>query len=170
MEQTRILSTQQGKKKPWWCFGTVQEKPIIKKILLWMCTMIVRLIVTYESIAWSKRTNSAIARNNLSKEQRLISVCLTMKTCRTAFIEVVFDLVLLHIAVEGAAKRTMLIKIKERTIRHRFQSSKVDQTWYMPWDDVSKKFSVVKEFITNISNKSKWDQDIVLKMNKNVIK
>lgn len=65
--------TYKAKGKPWWCAETLQGKPgnATKKILLWMCTAMMRSIITNAAVSWSKRINLVSARNNLSKGQKL---------------------------------------------------------------------------------------------------
>lgn len=72
----------------------------------------IRPIITYVSIAWSKRTNPTTARNNLSKLQKLAWICVTeaIRTCSTAAVGVELDLVPLHIVVERIANRITVRK------------------------------------------------------------
>lgn len=83
-----------------------------------MHTAIVRPIITYASAVWSKRTNLAIARNKLSKVQRLASIFIAgaMESCSTEAIKPVY-LTSLYIVVENTSKRTAFKMIKKGTIR-----------------------------------------------------
>lgn len=103
------------------------------KILFRMYTAIVRPIITYALVAWSKRTKLATARN-LPNVQILACVCITeaMSTRPIAAIEAVLNLASLH----NIVKRITFRMIKEGTTMYRSQSS--DQTWHMSRGHMSK--------------------------------
>lgn len=84
--------------------------------------------------------------------------------CTTVVIEAGLDLAPILLVVENIEKGSIFRMIKEAMTTHRSQSSKIDQSWDMPWDNMSKKFDFAKEFTINHSNKNEWNQGTISKL------
>lgn len=91
----------------------------------WMYSAIVRSVIIYGVVAWSKRTNLGIVKANLFKVLSLACVCLLIGAATTTAIEMVINLTPLHMLVESIAKKTRRT-IGEELIRHTSQSPEGD--------------------------------------------
>lgn len=74
--------------------------------------------IKYASVVWSKRSNLATTRNNLSKVRRLGCICITsdMRICLIATIEAILDHAPLHlqlVIIESIARKYTFRMIKE---------------------------------------------------------
>ncbi|GJQ77825.1 hypothetical protein Trydic_g16082 [Trypoxylus dichotomus] len=78
-------------------------------ILRWLYINILTPTVTYGAIPWFQKVSQVTTRNTLDKSQRLACVCITgaMRTCPAEALEIILDLIPLHIVVEGVAHAAM---------------------------------------------------------------
>ncbi|GJQ80110.1 hypothetical protein Trydic_g12302 [Trypoxylus dichotomus] len=81
---------------------------------------IVRPTATYGAITWFQKVTQVPTRNTLNKLQRLAYVCITgaMRTWPIAALEVILDVIPLHIVMEGVAHAAMYRLIWVRTERN----------------------------------------------------
>jgi len=72
--------------------------------------MVVRLILTYGSIAWDDTARLSTTKVKLHKLQRMACVCKTgaMRTCPTAALEVLIEVTPLHIVIKMKRKATLI--------------------------------------------------------------
>lgn len=80
------------------------------KIVRWLYISVVRPILTYGSLVWWKRVLNVTVMAELSKLQRLACIAITgaLRTTPTAALEILTDLIPLHIHIEGEAQLSLL--------------------------------------------------------------
>jgi hypothetical protein len=90
----------------WTCKGTFGKMWGLKpRVVHWIYTMVIRLILTYSSMVWGLGVRYNFSRTELSKRQRLPCLAITgaMKTTPTAEMEFLLGLPPLHVMIEAEA-------------------------------------------------------------------
>jgi ribonuclease HI len=79
------------------------------KMISWLYTCVIRPYLTYGCVVWWHRTELAVARNQLTKLQRLALVSTTgaMRSTPTAALETLLNIAPLHLQIEMEVKRTL---------------------------------------------------------------
>ncbi|XP_055714430.1 uncharacterized protein LOC129808685 [Phlebotomus papatasi] len=98
--------TNKAIKALWTCRKMVGQKWGLKPhIIVWIYESIVRPIIAYGCLVWWKKTQQTKATNQLQKVQRLACLAVTgaMRSCPTAAMEAILDIVPLQIFLQKTA-------------------------------------------------------------------
>lgn len=149
------------------------------KIMLWMYNIMVKPIITYGAIVWSERMKYLKAQKDLGSIQRLACLCITggMRSCPTAGMEALLDLIPIHMVLEQRAEETLLrlmIQADDTKVRLTHEDTiairKGNQLAQMPCDNMKIKRNLNELFGVHLSNKSTFKSEADYKIKPSAVK
>ncbi|XP_011175784.1 uncharacterized protein LOC105207840 [Solenopsis invicta] len=135
------------------------------KMILWSYMAIVRPMVTYAAAVWWPKTEQRAAQLQLQKIQRLayLSVTEAMRTCPTAALEAILDLLPLHLQVRKVAASSAICLSHvtpmptSRTGHMRILiTDGLCDIAQLPMDAMKTKFNFVRNYKTVYTDRETW--------------
>jgi ribonuclease HI len=141
------------------------------KIMLWMYKMLVRPVISYGALVWWSKTEQPTVQIKLNKIQRIVLMMITrcMKTVPSIALEMLIDMVPLHLWIQQEAiqtnykncvsdkveNRKLIDEQLVRTVAYQDVLTFSESDWMTPKHDFMKNFEVI------IPSREEWLNQLI---------